>query len=57
VAGYGAASDTPAPLRQAILELVAHGYENRGDLDAGAQARLPAGVATLIASFRRGRLA
>lgn len=57
VVGYGAPTDVPAPLRQAILELVAQGFENRGDGDAGAQTGLPKRVAGLLAPWRRGRLA
>jgi len=35
VAGYGATgSDVPADIRQAILMIVSHLYENRGDTDA-----------------------
>jgi uncharacterized phiE125 gp8 family phage protein len=48
--GYGdAASDVPAPLRQAIRILLAHRYENRGLAsvsDAG-----PASLAALIAPY------
>jgi uncharacterized phiE125 gp8 family phage protein len=53
-AGYGdAADDVPEPLRQAILMLVAHWYENRGVTAAGgAVALLPANVAALIAPYR-----
>jgi uncharacterized phiE125 gp8 family phage protein len=53
-AGYGdVADDVPQPLRQAILMLVAHWYENRGVTAAsGAVALLPANVATLIAPYR-----
>lgn len=53
-AGYGAtASAVPEPLKQAIRQLVAHWYENRG---AGAPdesaLRMPASVAALIAPYR-----
>jgi uncharacterized phiE125 gp8 family phage protein len=52
--GYGAgAADTPAPLRQAILSLVAYWRENRGDVADGS---LPRAVAQLAAPFRRERL-
>jgi len=55
VLGYGSlASDTPAPLRSAMLMLIAQWREHRGD-DAGA-ASLPAGVCALASSFRRERL-
>jgi uncharacterized phiE125 gp8 family phage protein len=50
--GYGAtAADVPEPLRHAIRMLVAHWYENRGLVAAGA-AVLPAGVDALIAPYR-----
>jgi uncharacterized phiE125 gp8 family phage protein len=57
IAGYGGASDVPAPLRQAILALVARWFENRGDVDAAAAENLPKPVAALLAPYRRGRLA
>ncbi len=48
-AGYGdAASDVPALLKQAILELVAFLYENRGE----APAELPPAALALLAPFR-----
>jgi uncharacterized phiE125 gp8 family phage protein len=52
--GYGAnAADVPAPLRHAVRMLVAHWYENRGLVAAGAGiATLPAGVAALVAPYR-----
>ena len=56
VAGYGdAAADTPEPLRRAILALVAHWHENRGDAgDVGAP--LPTLILALAKPFRRERL-
>jgi uncharacterized phiE125 gp8 family phage protein len=52
--GYGAlASDVPQPLRRAILILVAHWREHRGDDGDDA---LPRAVAQLAAPFRRERL-
>ncbi len=57
VVGYGAAADVPAPLRQAILMLVADGFENRGDGEDARTAPLPKRVAALLAPYRRGRLA
>jgi len=48
-AGYGdAASDVPAPIREAILELIAFAYENRGE----AMASFPLDALALLASFR-----
>ncbi len=52
--GYGAlVSDTPEPLRRAILSLVAHWREHRGDDGDDA---LPKSVAQLAGPFRRERL-
>jgi len=57
-AGYGpAAADVPAPIRQAILLLVAHWYEHRSPLEQGAQpVPLPAMVTELLAPYRAVRL-
>ena len=57
-AGYGSLeSQVPAPLRQAILLLVSHWYENREPVAIGADpAELPLAVAELIAPHRRVRL-
>ena len=53
-AGYGAtASAVPEPLKQAIRQLVAHWYENRGAGPPDESAlRMPASVAALIAPYR-----
>lgn len=56
VAGYGdQASDTPEPLRCAILMLIAHWHENRGDAPTTGS-DIPADVRALVAPFRRERL-
>jgi len=56
VAGYGdAAANVPRALRQALLMVIAHVYENR-ELMGDAGAPLPAGVDALIAPYRRVRL-
>lgn len=50
ICGYGdAALDVPEPLRQAVRELAAHWYENRGV--AGA-ALMPGTAAALLAPYR-----
>jgi uncharacterized phiE125 gp8 family phage protein len=53
-AGYGAtASDVPEPFKQAIRQLVAHWYENRGAGPPDENAlRMPASVAALVAPYR-----
>jgi uncharacterized phiE125 gp8 family phage protein len=53
-AGYGAsASDVPEPLKQAIRQLIAQWYENRGVGPPDENAlRMPASVAALIAPYR-----
>ncbi len=56
--GYGVAgSDVPAPIRQAILMLTAHYYENR-ELAAPADRTmtLPQGPAALLAPYKAVRL-
>lgn len=56
-AGYGdEPADVPAPLRQAVLRLVARWFEDRGDVVARDAERLPRGIAALIAPYRRARL-
>jgi len=53
--GYGAAPEAvPATLRLAVRILVAHWFENRGDV-AGEQI-LPPEALALVAPFRRARL-
>jgi uncharacterized phiE125 gp8 family phage protein len=58
VAGYGsAAADVPAPIRHAILLLVAHWYEHRAPVEPGAQpAPVPDMVSDLLAPYRTVRL-
>ncbi len=52
-AGYGDAADVPAPLAQAILQLVAHWYETREPVAFGGPAgEVPGTVAALIAPYR-----
>jgi uncharacterized phiE125 gp8 family phage protein len=58
VAGFGdAPADVPAPVRQAILLLIAHWYEHRSPLEDGAHAApLPAMATELLAPYRSMRL-
>jgi uncharacterized phiE125 gp8 family phage protein len=53
-AGYGASSiDVPAPLRQAIMMLVAHWYEHRGAVGHDLAVEVPPlGFDALIAPYR-----
>ena len=54
--GFGEmASAIPEPLRLAVRQLVAHWFENRGDL-SGDPAGLPLAVLTLVRPFRAIRL-
>jgi uncharacterized phiE125 gp8 family phage protein len=52
---YGqSAAEVPAPLKQAVLQLTAHWFENRGAAAfGGGFGLLPIGVRSLIAPFRR----
>ena len=54
VAGYGdAAADVPAPIRQAILLLVAHWYEHREPVEIGSSlAAVPQMVSELLHPYR-----
>jgi uncharacterized phiE125 gp8 family phage protein len=58
VAGYGsAAADVPAPIRQAILLLVAHWHEHREPVEIGAQhVPVPPMVCDLLKPYRVVRL-
>ena len=57
-AGFGPAStDVPAPIRHAILLLIAHWHEHRSPLEDGAPAEfLPAMVSELLAQYKAVRL-
>jgi uncharacterized phiE125 gp8 family phage protein len=54
VAGYGSSPGSiPEPIRQAILMLVGHWYENRETVNVGSVAtELPFAVAALLAPFK-----
>lgn len=57
VAGYGSTpAAVPAPLRQAVLRLTTRWFEQRGDVVGRDAAVLPAGIAALVAPYRRARL-
>lgn len=57
VAGFGpAATDVPAPLRQAVLRLAARWFEERGDVASRDARALPVPIAALLAPYRRARL-
>jgi uncharacterized phiE125 gp8 family phage protein len=57
-AGFGAAADdVPAPLRQALLLLVAHWYERREPIEVGSpETSIPNSVSDLLAPYRLKRL-
>lgn len=56
-AGYGdAAADVPAPIRQALLLLIAHWYENREPRVSGEAIAIPGEVSALLAPYRSVRL-
>ena len=59
-AGFGAtAGDVPAPIRHALLMLVAHWFENREPVETGARAaaiRIPDTVSELLGPYRSIRL-
>jgi uncharacterized phiE125 gp8 family phage protein len=57
-AGHGdEPTDVPQPIRQALLLLVAHWYENREPVEIGATATsIPAGVSDLLMPYRRRQL-
>lgn len=57
-AGYGpAAADVPAPIRQALLLLVAHWYEHREPIEIGSSATaIPQTVSDLLMPHRGVRL-
>lgn len=58
VAGYGdKPSDVPQPIRQALLLLTAHWYENREPVEIGAAATvIPGTISELLSPYRRRRL-
>lgn len=58
VAGFGASADAvPAPIRQAMLLLVAHWYEHRDPIEIGEPgSAIPKAVSDLLAAYRRPRL-
>jgi len=57
-AGYGDdAEDVPAPIRQALLLLIAHWYEHRDPIEVGSrETAIPAAVSDLLAPYRTVRL-
>lgn len=57
-AGFGtAASDVPAPIRQALLLLIAHWYEHRDPFEVGSPVTvIPGAVSELLMPYRSVRL-
>lgn len=58
VAGFGpAAADVPAPIRHALLLLVAHWFEHRDPIEIGEpDTAIPKAVSDLLRPYRRPRL-
>jgi uncharacterized phiE125 gp8 family phage protein len=58
LAGFGpGAADVPAPIRQALLMLVAHWYEHRDPVEVGQPAtRVPLAVSQLLMPYRMVRV-
>lgn len=55
VSGYGSsASDVPALLRQAVLMLVAHWYENREAVGSGVGSEIPLAVDSILRIYSAG---
>lgn len=51
-AGYGGAGSVPNPIKQAMLQLVAHMYEQRGDMaDVNGETKMPILVKKLLAPY------
>jgi uncharacterized phiE125 gp8 family phage protein len=56
-AGYGdAATDVPAPIREALLLLIAHWFEHREPALDAAVTRIPSAVSELLLPYRAVRL-
>jgi uncharacterized phiE125 gp8 family phage protein len=57
VAGFGAsAASVPAPIRQALLLLVAHWFERRDPVVEHAMTRVPDSVSDLLGPYRMPRI-
>lgn len=58
LSGYGdTQSDVPAPIRQALLLLVAHWYEHRDPVEIGTPGvAIPTAVSRLLKPYRQARL-
>jgi uncharacterized phiE125 gp8 family phage protein len=57
-AGFGAAAtDVPAPIRHALMMLIAHWYEHRDPIEIGtAEANIPASISELLMPYRVTRI-
>lgn len=51
-AGYGTAANVPQPIKQAMLLMIGHWYENREAVAAGGLSPLPFAVDALLAPYR-----
>lgn len=52
-AGYGVAAAVPAPIKQAMMLLIANWYQNREAVIVGGYDELPFGVKALLSPYRR----
>lgn len=53
VVGFGEAADVPADIKEAIMEFVAHIYENRGDQE---EMKIPAHIEGMVDQYRRYKI-
>lgn len=51
VAGYGDASDVPAPLKRAVRQLAAYMYEHRGDGCSAGEALNDSGMKSMLTAY------
>lgn len=52
VAGYGAASSVPQPIKTAVSLFASHLYENREAVTMGSLSEIPLGVESIISPYR-----
>lgn len=52
IAGYGTASDVPAPLKRAVRQLASYMYEHRGDGCSAGEALADSGVMSILDAYK-----